>query len=53
LHRKDIVIEGNALGDNPSFPAVQGVLTAFNRTNGEKIWNLRRKNLDDIVIYTY
>jgi alcohol dehydrogenase (cytochrome c) len=37
---KDIVIEGNALGDNPPFPAVHGVLTAFNRTNGEKIWNL-------------
>jgi glucose dehydrogenase/plastocyanin len=38
---KDIVIEGNALGDNPPFPALHGVLTAFNRTNGEKIWNLR------------
>jgi alcohol dehydrogenase (cytochrome c) len=37
---KDIVIEGNALGDNPPFPALHGVLTAFNRTNGEKIWNL-------------
>ncbi|HZA08157.1 MAG TPA: multicopper oxidase domain-containing protein, partial [Nitrososphaeraceae archaeon] len=37
---KDIVIEGNALGDNPPFPALHGVITAFNRTNGEKIWNL-------------
>jgi alcohol dehydrogenase (cytochrome c) len=37
---KDIVIVGQALGDNPPFPAVQGKLTAFNRTNGEKLWNL-------------
>jgi alcohol dehydrogenase (cytochrome c) len=37
---KDIVIEGQALGDNPPFPAVLGKLTAFNRTNGEKLWNL-------------
>jgi alcohol dehydrogenase (cytochrome c) len=37
---KDIVIVGQALGDNPPFPAVKGKLTAFNRTNGEKIWNL-------------
>jgi outer membrane protein assembly factor BamB len=36
---KDVVIVGQALGDNPPFPAVQGKLTAFNRTNGEKIWN--------------
>lgn len=37
---KDIVIEGQALGDNPPFPSVKGKLTAFNRTNGEKLWNL-------------
>ena len=37
---KDIVIAGQALGDNPPFPGVPGKLTAFNRTNGEKLWNL-------------
>jgi outer membrane protein assembly factor BamB len=26
--------------NNDPFPAVQEKLTAFNRTNGEKIWNL-------------
>lgn len=37
---KDIVIAGQSLGDNPPFPGVPGKLTAFNRTNGEKLWNL-------------
>jgi alcohol dehydrogenase (cytochrome c) len=38
---KDIVIAGSALGDNPPFPSVQGKVTAFNRTNGEKIWSMQ------------
>ena len=37
----DIVIVGSALGDNPPFPAVQGKVTAFNRTNREKIWAIQ------------
>jgi glucose dehydrogenase len=37
---KDVVIVGQALGDNPPFPEVQGKLTPFNRTNGEKIRGL-------------
>lgn len=36
----DYVIAGSALGDEPPFgPAAKGTITAFNRTNGEKIWN--------------
>ncbi len=38
---KDYVIAGSALGDEPPFaPAAKGSITAFNRTNGEKIWNI-------------
>ena len=38
---KDYVVAGSALGDNPPFsPAAKGSITAFNRTNGEKIWNM-------------
>jgi plastocyanin/outer membrane protein assembly factor BamB len=38
---KDYVIAGSALGDEPPFaPAAKGMITAFNRTNGEKIWNI-------------
>lgn len=35
---KDIVIEGNAFGDTPG---IKGKVTAFNRTNGEKIWSIQ------------
>ena len=35
---KDIVIVGQAFGDI-DFPPVQGKITAFNRTNGEKVWS--------------
>ena len=38
---KDIVIEGQSLGDNPPFPGVPGILTAFKRTNGEKMWSIQ------------
>jgi glucose dehydrogenase/plastocyanin len=38
---KDYVVVGSALGDEPPFaPAAKGSITAFNRTNGEKIWNM-------------
>jgi alcohol dehydrogenase (cytochrome c) len=38
---KDYVIAGSALGDEPPFsPAAKGSITAFNRTNGEKLWNI-------------
>jgi alcohol dehydrogenase (cytochrome c) len=38
---RDYVIAGSALGDEPPFaPAAKGSITAFNRTNGEKIWNI-------------
>ena len=38
---KDYVVAGSALGDNPPFsPAAKGSITAFNRTNGDKIWNM-------------
>jgi alcohol dehydrogenase (cytochrome c) len=38
---KDYVLAGSALGDEPPFgPAAKGSITAFNRTNGEKIWNI-------------
>jgi outer membrane protein assembly factor BamB/plastocyanin len=37
----DYVIAGSALGDEPPFgPAAKGSITAFNRTNGERIWNI-------------
>lgn len=37
---KDYVVVGSALGDEPPFaPAAKGSITAFNRTNGERIWN--------------
>lgn len=37
----DYVIVGSALGDEPPFgPAAKGSITAFNRTNGERIWNI-------------
>ena len=39
---KNYVIVGSAGGDYPPYPgAVQGNITALNRTNGEVIWNLR------------
>jgi alcohol dehydrogenase (cytochrome c) len=38
---KDYVVVGSALGDEPPFaPAPKGTITAFNRTNGERIWNM-------------
>ena len=38
---KNYVIAGSALGDEPPFaPAAKGSITAFNRTNGERIWNI-------------
>jgi alcohol dehydrogenase (cytochrome c) len=38
---KDYVIVGSALGDEPPFaPAAKGSITAFNRTNGERIWSV-------------
>ena len=38
---KDYVVVGSALGDEPPFaPAAKGSITAFDRTTGEKIWNL-------------
>jgi alcohol dehydrogenase (cytochrome c) len=38
---KDYVVAGSALGDEPPFgPAAKGSITAFNRTDGEKIWNI-------------
>jgi alcohol dehydrogenase (cytochrome c) len=38
---KGFVIAGSALGDEPPFgPAAKGSITAFNRTDGEKIWNI-------------
>lgn len=38
---KDYVVVGSALGDEPPFaPAAKGSITAFNRTNGERIWNI-------------
>lgn len=38
---KDYVVAGSALGDEPPFgPAAKGSITAFNRTNGDKIWNI-------------
>ncbi|MDR4489758.1 MAG: PQQ-binding-like beta-propeller repeat protein [Candidatus Nitrosocosmicus sp.] len=37
----DYVIAGSALGDEPPFaPAAKGSITAFNRTDGERIWNI-------------
>ena len=37
---KNIVIAGSALGDEPPFGALQGRILAFNRTNGDTLWNL-------------
>jgi alcohol dehydrogenase (cytochrome c) len=37
----DYVIAGSALGDTPPYnPPAKGKITAFNRTNGEMIWNI-------------
>jgi alcohol dehydrogenase (cytochrome c) len=37
----DYVIAGSALGDTPPYnPPAKGKITAFNRTNGEEIWNI-------------
>ena len=37
----DYIIAGAALGDDPPYnPPAKGKITAFNRTNGETIWNI-------------
>lgn len=38
---KNYVVVGSALGDEPPFaPAATGTITAYNRTNGDRIWNI-------------
>jgi alcohol dehydrogenase (cytochrome c) len=38
---RDYVVVGAALGDDPPFnPPAKGTIHAFNRTNGETIWNI-------------
>ncbi|MFL6497059.1 MAG: hypothetical protein ACJ703_11625, partial [Nitrososphaera sp.] len=38
---KDIVLVGQASSSGPETPDLKGKVTAFNRTNGEKIWEFQ------------